>query len=352
MSETESGSNQEWYDQNRARYERLADSVRATLVSAITHANIPYLSVTARAKEIDSFREKIARKGYQNPQQEMTDLAGIRVIAYIESDVERICDLVRSAFRIHPDQSLDKRAELGKDRFGYRSVHFVCDLGEHRLKLSENTPYKDHVFEVQVRTVLQHAWAEIEHDRGYKFSGNMPAEIERQLNAQAAILEVVDREFTRIADELDKYAIEVRKQADSGEFKAKIDRPSLSSYMQSLAAKIPNVKVIDITDVRDYETVIGELSRLGIFTLADLNPYFSPEFLQRYQKDNAGAGINNYRGLIRQALLYNDPEAFYEKTETNWKLINSKILNRLVDKHGKEKMEDVLKKYGIAVSPR
>jgi putative GTP pyrophosphokinase len=178
----------EWFARERPMFERFAGSVRTTLESLISQAEIEYLSVSARVKDPESFAEKINRKGYKDPQKQMTDIVGLRVIAYIETDVDRICKLITDGFNAHPDKSLDKRSELGKDRFGYRSVHYVCDLGQQRLALPENARYKDLVFEVQVRTVLQHAWAEIHHDRGYKFAGTLPPEFERHLFRQAAIL--------------------------------------------------------------------------------------------------------------------------------------------------------------------
>lgn len=200
-----------WFDQMRPTYERLTDIVRSTVESLIRSANIDYLSVTSRTKSIESLREKIDRKGY-TALEEITDLSGIRITTFIESDVAKICDLLKSSFRVHDSKSLDKTEELGSDRFGYRSVHFVCDVGSARVKLPEFAPYEDLMFEIQVRTVLQHAWAEIEHERSYKFSGVLPTPIQRRLNLLAGVLEIVDREFVVLAGEIDRYAEEVARK--------------------------------------------------------------------------------------------------------------------------------------------
>jgi putative GTP pyrophosphokinase len=197
------------FAQERPRIERFTASVQSTLESLISQNGVEYLSVTSRVKDVESFTEKIARKGYADPFTQMTDHAGLRVVAYIETDADSICRLINAAFHVHSEKSLDKKDELSKDRFGYRSVHFICDLGPARLALPEYSGFSDLVFEVQVRTSLQHAWAEIHHDRGYKFAGTLPHELERHLYRQAAILEGVDREFARLAPDLDQYTREV-----------------------------------------------------------------------------------------------------------------------------------------------
>jgi len=77
-------------------------------------------------------------------------------------------------------------------------------------KLPEYTACKDCVFEIQIRTILQHTWAEIEHDKNYKYSGVLPDEIERRLNLLSAVLESADNEFNTISQEIDNYTKSVK----------------------------------------------------------------------------------------------------------------------------------------------
>ena len=188
-----------WYRNVRPLYASLANVVQNTIESLLKQERVDYLNVTSRAKSEASFLEKVRRKTYKKPEEEITDLAGIRVITFIESDLTKVSNLIESSFNVIPTKSLNKTEELGIDRFGYRSLHFVCDLGKDRIKLPEFLPYKDLLFEVQVRTVLQHAWAEIEHDRNYKFSGVLPTHLQRRLHLLAGVLEIVDREFATLA---------------------------------------------------------------------------------------------------------------------------------------------------------
>jgi len=92
------------------------------------------------------------------------DMAGIRVITYLDSDARKAAEIIKQLFEIVPGQSVDKAQELGTDRGGYRSIYVVGRLGQDRLALPENKKFENFCFEIQIRTILQHAWAEFEHD--------------------------------------------------------------------------------------------------------------------------------------------------------------------------------------------
>ena len=69
----------------------------------------------------------------------------------------------------------------------------------------EYSAYKDIIFELQIRTTLQHSWAEIEHGLGYKSQYEIPKDIRRRLTRLSASLELLDEEFVHIAKEVDEY---------------------------------------------------------------------------------------------------------------------------------------------------
>jgi hypothetical protein len=83
-------------------------------------------------------------------------------------------------------------------KFGYQSKHLLVTLGEDRSKLVENAAFKQLVCEVQVRTLLQHAWAEMEHDIQYKSDKEIPLDLKKRFSALAGLLELADREFQSI----------------------------------------------------------------------------------------------------------------------------------------------------------
>jgi putative GTP pyrophosphokinase len=220
-----------WYSNHEHTYKSLAEIIAATLKALLKNNKIDYVDIPCRAKAIESFQEKIRRKKYKDPKCEMTDLAGVRVIAYIEEDVARVSKIIQSSFNVHADSSIDKTKVLGEDRFGYRSVHYVCDIGRSREALPEFSPYKDLLFEIQVRTALQHTWAEIEHDRSYKFSGDLPVKIKRRFHLVAGLLELADREFDELTKEIDSYKTEVHRKADSGNLNIELNSTSILEFI-------------------------------------------------------------------------------------------------------------------------
>jgi ppGpp synthetase/RelA/SpoT-type nucleotidyltranferase len=330
---SEPQSPQQWYGDHRPTYAALAEIVRGTIESLLRSGGIDYLSVTHRTKTPESFAEKVDRKGYNNPASDMTDLAGIRVITFIESDVQRVCEVIRGTYQVHEDKSLDKAGELDVDRFGYRSVHFVCDLGAARTKLPEFALYRGFMFEVQVRTVLQHAWAEIEHDRNYKLAGALPAPLQRRLYAVAGTLEVADREFNALAAEVDLYAKKVAETTKAGNLDVELNSTSIREYLK---AKLPRNLAIKTNPL--LPRALQELRGYGVSTLAELDKLLSERFLELSAKYKP---MTTDLGLLRSAMMFDDFERFVEHS---WQQDFTRLVpgteRLLAEKYGAEKAHE------------
>jgi ppGpp synthetase/RelA/SpoT-type nucleotidyltranferase/ADP-ribose pyrophosphatase YjhB (NUDIX family) len=162
-------------------------------------------TVKGRVKGIPSFVEKILRKNkYVDPLHEMTDLCGVRVVVQTKDEVDRVCRFIREHFKIDERNSLDTLDRLATKEFGYRSVHFIVQLDKKRFpKTSEKLRMLK--AEVQVRTMLQHAWADIGHDRLYKGGFPTPPLWERESARLAALLESGDNGFGRLVSGLEAY---------------------------------------------------------------------------------------------------------------------------------------------------
>src|SRR5258708_36248047 len=90
----------------------------------------------------------------------------------------------------------DKGDDMRKqEKFGYQSVHYLVKLRANRTALPEYARFSGLVAEVQVRTVLQHAWAEIEHDIQYHSAEAIPAAIRRRVMSRAGMLEIAEHGF-------------------------------------------------------------------------------------------------------------------------------------------------------------
>ncbi len=153
---------------------------------------------------------------YPEPLKQITDLAGVRIIAYFPKTVTEINSLIDDEFEI-VEQS-DKGQELiEEERFGYQSVHYLVRLKPERARLAEYERFAKAVAEVQVRTILQHAWAEIEHDIQYKSSTTIPKEIRRRFMVLAGVLELADKEFQDVQNQDRDLAVRTSKKVLRGE---------------------------------------------------------------------------------------------------------------------------------------
>ncbi len=179
----------------------LGEALRADLVAWLSaESAIKVHSLTVRLKTRDSLAAKLARpdRSY-DALWDVTDLLGLRVITYFEDAVDQVAQLLEGRLAVALEHSVDRRRRRDATAFGYRSVHYVC-----RIDVPALSPRA--CFEVQVRTVLEHAWAEIEHDLGYKARDVVPVDARRRLSRLAGLLELADQEFVAIRGGLEAYA--------------------------------------------------------------------------------------------------------------------------------------------------
>jgi ppGpp synthetase/RelA/SpoT-type nucleotidyltranferase len=234
MSEKTADDWGEDYRLARGTYEDLCVEIRRLVERLMLDDGIAVAQVESRTKKVESFVDKIRRKGgkYADPTTDMTDLAALRVIAYFPADVVRIGELVDEHFEVEWENSRRQSGETDPDRFGYRSDHYVVRLSTERLGLPEYRRFDGCRAEIQVRTVMQHAWAAVDHRLRYKNPAQLPAELRRRLSRLSALLEVADEQFAAVkqaADELEAtYADEVKR----GDLSAAIDLLSLDAFVQ------------------------------------------------------------------------------------------------------------------------
>ena len=186
------------YEQKLPRFERIKDEIAKRLQYGISEKKIWVDSVHGRVKGLDSFMEKRQRKDLQDPFQEINDIVGIRVICLYRDDIEKIKNVVSATFDVISDD--DKTESRDVDRFGYSGSHIIARLGnEQNASLQQSL--RDLRFEIQIRTIAQHAWASISHHLFYKQSDEIPEDQERDFHALSAIFYVADSHFLWLKDE-------------------------------------------------------------------------------------------------------------------------------------------------------
>lgn len=289
-----------WLDSILPVQQALTETVVSILSRLAENNSIDVLSITGRTKSRAGVVEKVKRKSYRDPQKELTDLSGIRVITFFEAQVNQFADLVESTFSIDEENSLNKSDLLGIDRLGYRSIHFVCDLGKSRTKLSEYAPYKGLRFEIQIRTVLQHAWAELAHDRNYKFSGVLPSEIQRELNLYAGMIEIADRGFDELSTKIDNYILELKDRSEAGESDIELNSLSLAEFVQETSPQF-SLEITANNDDSLSKKVVKELQAFGISTISDLENLITEQFVEAVNDHEKATTI---AGLVRDIMMF------------------------------------------------
>jgi ppGpp synthetase/RelA/SpoT-type nucleotidyltranferase len=205
----------------------------------MNESTIEYSAVTSRAKSLNSFAEKISRKQYVNPLQEITDLAGVRLVFLYKSDRQKIEKIIESEFEII--EKLDKVEEQDDDRFGYGALHYLIRLGR-KSSGARYDDLKSLICEIQVRTVLQDAWAIIDHHLIYKQEAEVPKLLKRKLNSLSGLFETADDQFDRVRVERLEYRKTVKnKLSDKADFlNQEID---LDTYTEFLKLKFPEKRI-------------------------------------------------------------------------------------------------------------
>lgn len=206
------------YNEFYLKYERLATNLKLAFESFLHETGIDVLDVTYRIKDFESFWEKIQRKGYKDPIKEIEDICGLRIICFYPSDLEKISKVINNEFYIK--ESVDKADLLEPDKFGYRSLHFILTLKDSWLQAPNYRGLGELKAEVQVRTILMHAWADIEHKLAYKKKEDVPDQFKRKLYQLSALFEIADEQFDLLRKNKEEYRQDLisEKAKQSGRF--------------------------------------------------------------------------------------------------------------------------------------
>jgi putative GTP pyrophosphokinase len=219
------------YKKEIPKYDDFRKKVEILINELILNNDLKYHKIESRTKGINSLEKKIQKKEakYDNLD-DITDLVGIRIITYFEDEVDKIATIIEKEFILDKEHSIDKR-KLETDRFGYKSLHYVVSLNKERKSLTEYRRFRNLKFEIQLRSILQHAWAEIEHDLGYKNELGIPDSLKRNFYRVAALLETADIEFLNIKNKLNLYEKEVINKIKYKPDDVEINFLSLNSYV-------------------------------------------------------------------------------------------------------------------------
>ena len=292
----------EQYDELLPMLEKMRGVVKQLLEKTLQDNAIEVTTVKARVKTRESLAGKLALKGDKYASIDaVTDLLGARIITFYTDDVDRIASIVEQLFEIDWDNTVDKRRLHQLDSFGYNSLHYICRLPAS-LYTDPDFPQMNTLrFELQLRTTLQHAWAAINHDTGYKSGVEIPKEYMRRINRLAGLLELADDEFSRIRTEINDYRRRVQQLVQNGKLDdVQLDGDTFNSYLQARPFDRLNTRIAAINQAEIQEVPLTAYLRvfvaLGCKTLGDVDrirKQFTEEAyaLARHQLGSVGLDI-------------------------------------------------------------
>lgn len=193
----------------RSRYEDrlpVLEQVRQDLAIETSEilAEVPHIDrISYRVKSVDRFVEKVRGKAtnsvYNEPLREVEDQIAGRVLVLFRSDLAVVMDAICNEFT-----SVELRRKAPRTtEFGYESDHSIFVIPPQVMPSTwKNAPSAPATFELQVRTLFQHAWAEPQHDLGYKNAKNLSEDSERELAWAAASAWGADQALQRVAERL------------------------------------------------------------------------------------------------------------------------------------------------------
>jgi len=257
--------------------QRLEYILQRILQDVLDRNGLIVTAVSTRIKTKESLAGKLAIKGHKYKSlTDITDILGARIITFYTDDVDHIAAIAEQLFEIDWENSVDKRRLHDLDSFGYNSLHYICRLPKTLVNEPDYPQLNEIRFELQLRTNLQHAWASINHDTGYKSGVEIPREYMRQMNRLAGMLEMADDEFSRIRMEINNYRRRVQQLVQNGKLDdVQLDGDTFRSYLQVKPFDSLNRRIAAINQAEIQEVPLGIYLRifkaLGCNTLGDID---------------------------------------------------------------------------------
>lgn len=310
------------FETNRNTFKKCGEVYKRLIETLLFQNNMKWSSIHLRIKDKDSLLRKIQEKNKYESLNEITDIIGIRIITFFEDDAVQVGHLIKEQFEFDEVNSIDKKQQmLDENKFGYLSYHYIVTLSKKRCELIEYKNFQDIKVEIQIRSIMQHAWAEIEHDFGYKAPEKLrlPPKLKRSFSRLAALGEIVDNEFIRLRNEIYDY----RKLADE-KIMNNINEPIDLLNLEAFTAKSEIIEKICLNlklhkiELDDYSKplarTIDRCIYLKLITIYDLEKVLKQNesdiynlyknYYSKYYKHFPGIGYKTKAGIIALLIFY------------------------------------------------
>ena len=291
------------FDAKKGALTTFCEKTRGLVEEILLDEKIQVQSVQARVKGRDKLKEKYldSKKEYKCLD-DITDQAALRVITYYEDEVDLVAQIVKREFEVDLAQSVDKR-ETEPDKFGYYALNLICKYSKARTSHPEYKRFNDLICEIQVTSVLRHAWSEIEHP-WYDLKGAFPDNIKRRFARMAALLEIAESEFTSLKKLQSDYRLSVSLQVGAKFRDVKVDAVSMRSFVEQ-------------------EPLVGELDKLVAWAQRRKFAESTPDYIfELRSKTSKAAGLNTLQEIFDALMKYRP--AIHEYTKRINRELHSK----------------------------
>ncbi|MCZ9290046.1 GTP pyrophosphokinase [Corynebacterium evansiae] len=260
------------YDTWIQAHPTVAADLEAHIIDVLDDAGLTFDRVSVRIKDRTSFARKLANEAYPDYDSftDAHDVIGVRVITFHSSEIPQLKDALSGLFTVV--RVIDKAAETAREgRFGYASQHLIVSAKDEPWAAEDGASPK--YIEIQLRTVLQHAWAEFEHDVRYKNQQHPETsspEVQRAFTLAAGLIELADEQFDKIAGIIGTSGEEVE---------GALNEQSLPRVLSRIVgSKYPTSRV------DYYHYAIEMLAAHDITTVAQLRELLAPKRLKALRK--------------------------------------------------------------------
>jgi ppGpp synthetase/RelA/SpoT-type nucleotidyltranferase len=307
------------FERDKPLYDQGSIQAIALINEILVNSPAVIHAVTARPKELSSLRLKLAEKGYSRPKRQVSDLIAARVITYYRDAVPIVVNALSTALEIDKKRSLDKREELEAVEFGYSSVHLIVRTRGGWSTSPQYFALRDRWFEIQIRSLLEHAWAENEHEVVYKSGIEYPAAVKRRFARIAGAIEIIEDEFIELREHrqklIDQYSARYQSGLDGA---LEIDSARLIALLECERPDCPGWRAAD-RDGRPYPAHIDNrcakaLKRVGIRTGKSLQAILRSRELKAaealFAREHRLSEPLSHLNTARLAVLLNGPVIF------------------------------------------
>lgn len=297
------------YLEEAKKYKDFGDNLKLSIEALLKQSRIEYHDVNFRVKEYESFTEKAVRKNYESFK-EVEDICGVRIICFYTDDLKKIEDIILREFNIV--NSIKKEEGVQDDQFWYRSDHYVVSLKDAWIATPNYRQFGNFKAEIQVRTILMHAWAEIEWRLSYKKIGDAPKSLRRPLAQLSALLTLADDRFNVLRKDKTEYTTNIRKKfGENLNISSQLDIDTLQVFFSKYLLDYRKPSVGDLTKLLNQLRSTGVTLRNivdGYKLLQDRIPVLKNDF----EKATGHSMDNMTQAGITRLVLDITNESFYK----------------------------------------